>query len=133
MSRLAMLGCACSCPARFTGGDRKYLYLNLSDTPENWELAQAKAQLIESDIRFERFDPTLKKYKSKTHLTVVETIKSKPELTLTKLFERYLEFKKPAVKPTTFHYLVTSIQAYINRYPTKVCARMMLCKYARGC
>ena len=93
-------------PRQVYGGDRKYLYLNLPDTPENWELAQAKAQLIESDIRFERFDPTLKKYKPQTHLTVVETLKSKPELTLTKLFERYLEFKKPALKPTTFHYLV---------------------------
>jgi Arm DNA-binding domain len=29
-------------------GDRKYLYLNLPDTPENWELAQAKVQLIEA-------------------------------------------------------------------------------------
>ncbi|MCC3408065.1 MAG: DUF3596 domain-containing protein [Microcoleus sp. PH2017_10_PVI_O_A] len=41
-------------PRQICGGDRKYLYLNLPDTPENWELAQAKAQLIESDIKFER-------------------------------------------------------------------------------
>ncbi len=50
-------------------------------------------------------------------MIVIETLNLKPELTLTKLFERYLEFKKPAVKPTTFHYLVTSIQAYIDRCP----------------
>jgi len=104
-------------PRQICGGDRKYLYLNLSDTPENWELAQAKAQLIESDIKFERFDSTLKKYKPQIHLTVIETIKPKSELTLTKLFERYLEFKKPVLKSTTFHYLVTSIQAYIDRCP----------------
>ena len=104
-------------PRQIYGGDRKYLYLNLPDTPENWELAQAKAQLIESDIKFERFDPTLKKYKPQTHLTVIETIKPKPEQTLTQLFERYLEFKKPVVKPTTFHYLLTSIQAYVDRCP----------------
>ncbi|MEG3984419.1 tyrosine-type recombinase/integrase [Microcoleus sp. D3_18a_C4] len=104
-------------PRHLYGGEQKYLSLGMADTPENWELAEAKAQSIESDIKFERFDPTLKKYKSQTHLTVVETIKPKPELTLSKLFERYLEFKKPAVKPTTFHYLVTSIQAYIDRCP----------------
>jgi integrase len=99
---------------RFSG-DRKYLYLNLADTPQNWELAEAKAQLIESDIKFERFDPTLKKYKSQTHLTIVEIIKPAPGLTLSQLFSRYLEFKKPTWKPTTLNYMVASIQAYIDR------------------
>jgi hypothetical protein len=66
-------------PRHLCGGANKaFLYLNLADTPENWKLAEAKAQLIESDIKFERFDPTLKKYKTQTHLTVVETIKPKP-------------------------------------------------------
>ena len=50
-------------------------------------------------------------------MTVIKAIRLKPELTLTQLFERYLEFKKPVVKPTTFHYLVTSIQADIDRCP----------------
>ncbi|MEG4808652.1 DUF3596 domain-containing protein [Microcoleus sp. F8-D3] len=65
-------------PRQIYGGDGKYLYLNLSDSPKNWELAQAKAQLIESDIKFDRFDPTLNKYKPQTHLTVIETVKLKP-------------------------------------------------------
>jgi integrase len=107
-------------PRHLYGGDRKYLYLNLADTPQNWELAEAKAQLIESDIKFERFDPTLKKYKSQTHLTVVEFIKPAPGLTLSQLFSRYLEFKKPTWKPTTFNYMVASIQAYIDRCPCQV-------------
>lgn len=50
-------------PRHLCGGKQKFLYLNLADTPENWELAEAKARLIESDIKFERFDSTLKKYK----------------------------------------------------------------------
>ena len=77
-------------PRHLFGGNQKFLYLNLADTPENWELAEAKARSIEADIKFERFDPTLKKYKPQSHLTVVETIKPKPELTLTKLFAKYL-------------------------------------------
>jgi integrase len=104
-------------PRHLYGGEQKYLSLGMPDTPENWELAKAKAQLIESDIKFERFDPTLKKYKPQTHLTVVETIKPKPQLTLTQLFSGYLEFKKPALKATTFNYLVTGIQSYIDRCP----------------
>jgi integrase len=104
-------------PRQLYGGNRKFLYLNLADTPENWELAEAKARLIESDIKFERFDPTLKKYKSQTHLTVIETVKPKPELTFTQLFSKYLEFKKPALKATTFNYLVTGIQSYVDRCP----------------
>lgn len=104
-------------PRHLFGGRQKFLYLNLADTPENWKLAEAKAQLIESDIRFERFDATLKKYKPQTHLTVIETVKPKPEPTLTQLFAKYLVFKKPTLKPTTFNYLVTGIQSYIDRCP----------------
>ncbi|MEG4446266.1 tyrosine-type recombinase/integrase [Microcoleus sp. AT9_B5] len=104
-------------PRFLYGGEQKYLSLGMPDTSENRQLAEAKAQLIESDIKFERFDPTLKKYKTQTHLTVVETIKPKPELTLTKLFAKYLEFKKPALKATTFNYLVTGIQSYVDRCP----------------
>jgi integrase len=104
-------------PRSLYEGEQKYLSLGMSDTSENRQLAEAKAQLIESDIKFERFDPTLKKYKPQTHLTVVETIKPQPELTLNKLFERYLEFKKPTLKATTFNYMVTGIQSYIDRCP----------------
>lgn len=108
-------------PRSLYGGEQKYLSLGMPNTPENWELAEAKAQLIESDIKFERFDPTLKKYKPQTHLTVVEPIKTKPELTFSELFNRYLLFKKPSLKTTTFNYLIKSIQVYIDRFPdTKV-------------
>ncbi|MCU0544855.1 MAG: tyrosine-type recombinase/integrase [Oscillatoriaceae cyanobacterium Prado104] len=103
-------------PRHLYGGNRKFLYLNLADTPENWKLAEAKAQLIESDIKFERFDATLKKYKPQTHLTVIETVKPVPQLTLTELFTKYLEFKKPTYKPTTFGYMET-LHEYLGRCP----------------
>lgn len=107
-------------PRHLYEGKQKYLYLNLPNTAENWGLAEAKAQLIESDIKFERFDPTLSKYKPQTHLTVIETIKPQPETTFSQLFVKYLQYKKPTVKETTFNYLVTGIQSYIDRCPYQV-------------
>ena len=104
-------------PRHLYGGEQKYLSLGMPDTAENWKLAEAKAQLIESDIKFERFDPTLSKYKPQTHLTVIETIKPQPEITFSQLFVKYLQYKKPTVKETTFNYLVTGIQSYVDRCP----------------
>lgn len=108
-------------PRHLFGGKQRFVYLNMADTDENRELALAKAKIVESDIKFERFDFTLKKYKPQTHLAVVESIKSKPELAFSVLFDRYLLFKKPSLKTTTFNYLIRSIQVYIDRCPvTKI-------------
>ncbi|PSB63830.1 site-specific integrase, partial [filamentous cyanobacterium CCP1] len=48
------------------GGKRHYISVGLRDTPTNRKIAEAKAKLIESDIIYERFDPTLEKYKPQT-------------------------------------------------------------------
>lgn len=104
-------------PIHLFDGKQKFIYLNMADTVENRELAQAKAQIIEADIKFEEFDSTLKKYKPPTYLTVVESIEPKAEITFSDLFQRYLLFKKPTLKETTFNYLIKSIQVYIDRYP----------------
>ncbi|BAU10282.1 phage integrase [Leptolyngbya sp. NIES-3755] len=45
------------------GGKRHYLSTGLVDTATNQRLAQLKASEIEKDILYERFDPTLEKYK----------------------------------------------------------------------
>jgi integrase len=42
-------------PRHLFGGKQKFLYLNMADTDKNRELAQAKARIVESDIKFERF------------------------------------------------------------------------------
>jgi integrase len=73
-------------PIHLFDGKQKFLDLNMADTVENRELAQAKAQIIEADIKFEEFDSTLKKYKPPTYLTVVESIKPKTEITFSELF-----------------------------------------------
>ena len=56
-------------PCHLFGGKQKYLTLGMSDTSENRKLAEAKAKQIELDIAFERFDPTLAKYKPQIHKT----------------------------------------------------------------
>jgi hypothetical protein len=44
------------------------------NTPENWKTAQSKAWEIEQDISTGNFDPTLAKYKPRTHLTLVKPV-----------------------------------------------------------
>lgn len=55
-------------------GKRHYLSLGLPDNKVNRKAAQAKASLIESDIAFDRFDPTLAKYKPQLALSTVTPI-----------------------------------------------------------
>ncbi|MCU0570064.1 MAG: DUF3596 domain-containing protein [Oculatellaceae cyanobacterium Prado106] len=54
-------------------GQRKYLSLGLKDSPATRKVAEAKAKLIESDIIYERLDPTLEKYGVKTTFTPTVT------------------------------------------------------------
>lgn len=48
------------------------------------------------------FDSTLEKYKPLTHLTVVESIKPKHALDLAQLWQKYSEYKKTQVSPSTY-------------------------------
>jgi hypothetical protein len=67
-----------------SGGKRYYITLGLPDTIPNRKLAELKASEIEKDILFERFDPTLEKYKPRSSLSTVTPItpiqKAKPKL-----------------------------------------------------
>uniref|UniRef100_B8HN20 Integrase family protein n=1 Tax=Cyanothece sp. (strain PCC 7425 / ATCC 29141) TaxID=395961 RepID=B8HN20_CYAP4 len=99
-------------------GRRHYLSLGLPDSPVNRKAAQAKAKLIESDIAFDRFDPTLAKYKAQSALSTSEiTPISTPTLKL--LWQQYTEYKRPMVSPST---LKKSFERYgncIDRLPTQ--------------
>lgn len=56
------------------GGKRHYLSLGLPDKKVNRKAAEAKAKLIESDITYDRLDPTLAKYKPQSALSTVTPI-----------------------------------------------------------
>jgi len=101
-------------------GKRHYLSLGLPDTPESRKLAILKASEIEKDILYERFDPTLEKYKhqSQRQLSIVTPIK-KSQPTLGELWEKYSEFKKPQVSPSTYAKSFKRHGNHIRKLPTQ--------------
>jgi integrase len=77
-------------------GKRYYLSLGLVDSPTHRKAAKAKAKLIESDIVFERFDPTLAKYRPQSSLSIVTpTITPIEPIRLADLWQRYFDYKSP--------------------------------------
>jgi integrase len=106
-------------PRHLYGGKQKYLTLGMSDTPENRKLAEAKAKQIESDIVFERFDPTLAKYKPQSHLTLVVPItEGQEQLTLTELWDKYTAYKSKTVSVTTINKDFKKTRNHIASLPT---------------
>jgi integrase len=77
------------------GGTRHYLSVGLRDTPTNRKIAEAKAKLIESDMVYERFDPTLQKYKPQTAMSVTTPVTPipTPKTSLLDLWRKYAAFK----------------------------------------
>lgn len=71
------------------------------DSRDTLKVARAKAQTIDSDITFEKFDPTLQKYgkSQSTVLEVVSVIQPSAEISLRELWDKYLEDKLPTLKP----------------------------------
>ena len=75
-------------PRQMYSGKQKYLTLGLADSPENHASAELTARQIELDIITGNFDPTLARYKPKTHLTLVKPVESPQKaLTLTELWD----------------------------------------------
>lgn len=102
-----------SLPRFLFDGKQKYLYLGLQDTPENRKIAQAKAQRIESDIIYERFDYTLKTYKQQAPTPPKEV----KRLTLAKLYKDYIHTRKNTVRPGTWNNGYLVMWRHIKRSP----------------
>ena len=104
-------------------GKRRYLSLGLPDSKVNRNLARAKANLIESDLAYERFDPTLDKYKpqSFTTITPITPIASAttPKSSLADLWSNYMEFKRTQVSQSTVAKDYKKIESHIQKLPTK--------------
>jgi integrase len=85
-------------------GRRHYLSTGYPDTPEHRKLAEIKAKEIDKDILYERFDPNnLDKYKPKSALSTVTPVTpiAPPQRSLAELWEKYTEFKRPSLSPST--------------------------------
>ena len=109
----------------YYAGKRHYLSMGLPDGKVNRKAAEAKAKLIESDIAFDRFDPTLVKYKPQIALSTITPLASSitpiepPELLMTELWDRYAEYKRPQVSQSTIAVDYRKYRNHIASLPTK--------------
>ncbi len=95
-------------------GKRHYLSLHLPDKPVTRKAAKAKAQLIESDIAFDRFDPTLEKYKNSKS----QDVDGLPQLPqLDELWEMFIEWKRTQCSPSTMKTQYRAFTGYVERLP----------------
>lgn len=101
-------------PRHLYGGEKKFLYLGLPDTPLNRQAADAKAQAIAADIAFERFDPTLEKYKFSTFNIQREDIPS-----LHDLWAKYKACKSKFLSTTTIQKDFKRVENHIINLPTQ--------------
>lgn len=84
-------------PRHLFSGQQRYLYLGLLDTKTNRKVASAKAAVIEADILFERFDPSMEKYKS----PVYSAPQKLEEIPLEQLWGQYTDFKSKILSPSS--------------------------------
>ncbi len=106
------------------GGKRHYISTGLADTVANRKLAEFRAAEIEKDILFERFDPTLEKYNPKSVLSTVTPVtpitpSQKLQPKLDELWDKYSEFKKPQVSPSTYAKDFIKHRNHIAKLPTR--------------
>lgn len=98
-------------------GRRHYLSTGYPDTPQHRKLAEIKAKEIDKDILYERFDPNnLDKYKPKSALSTLTPVTpiAPPQRSLAELWERYAEFKRPSLSPSTLAKDFVKIYRCIN-------------------
>ncbi|KZL51247.1 integrase [Nodularia spumigena CENA596] len=103
------------------GGRRYYFSTGWADTPTSRKLAELKAEEVEEDILWERFDESLEKYKPKSSLSTVTPLTpiQKPKPELDQLWDKYSQFKKPQVSPSTFAKDFTKHRNHITKLPTR--------------
>ena len=107
-------------PRHIFGGKQKWISTGLQNTPENWKTAQSQAWEIEQDINSGNFDPTLAKYKPRTHLTLVKPVEKPPQnLTLDELWERYTEYKSQVIESTTIKTTYKRTKNLIPLFPSQ--------------
>ncbi len=107
-------------PRHIFGGKQKWISTGLQYTPENWKTAQSEAWEIEQDMNSGNFDPTLAKYKPRTHLTLVKPVEKPPQnLTLDELWERYTEYKSQVIEATTIKTTYKRTKNLIPLFPSQ--------------
>lgn len=101
-------------------GKRHYLSTGLADSKLNQKAAEAKAKLIEVDMAYDRFDPTLVKYKPQSVLSTITPItpigSEKPSLA--ELWGQFVEYKRPQCSPNSMNTIYNVFTSYLKKLPT---------------
>jgi integrase len=98
-------------------GQRYYLSPGYSDTPKYRRAIERKAAIIDEDIEKDRFDSMLDKYRPKPKFVLKqEAIDAKPSLL--KLWNSFMEFKRPQCSPSTMYKQYGTFTNYLAALPT---------------
>jgi integrase len=90
-------------------GKRCWLSLGYPDTPKHRQIAKLKASQIESDILYDRYDPTLAKYKG------IETVKP---ASIREIWGQFVVYKRSQVCPSTMRSQYRPWSREVERFPT---------------
>jgi integrase len=102
-----------SLPRALFEGKQRYIYTGLQDTSENREIAQLKAHEIELDIKLNRFDFTLERYKADS----VSITQPRDLISLLELYKQFIKAKKPTVRPGTYRGGYVVMLNHLKRSP----------------
>jgi integrase len=102
-------------PRKCFDGKQKTMSLGLIDNPSNRNIAMNKLNAVQNDINFDQFDETLERYKPQTAKAEYKGKVAQLENTinLLKLWNLYIEYKKPTIKETTLDYLENTIKPHL--------------------
>lgn len=103
------------------GFDKQFFISSgLIDTPQNRALVQLRRDLIETDIKLERFDPSLNSYQFNPtrRAEYAPYLIPKGGGDLLQLWDKFTDFKKALLEPTTIKTNYSGLRRYILRLPT---------------
>lgn len=104
-------------------GKRRYLPLGFPDDRDNRLAAEMKARQIQLDILSGNFDETSAKYKPQSSLAIILGTAEPPCILLSKLWEKYTEYRKPQIAETTLRIPYAAVASHINKLPCQTIDR----------
>lgn len=97
-------------------GEPFTLSLGYPDEPMYRRVAELKAKEIEADILYDRFDPSLSKYKGEDRTDELQT--NHQTASMRSLWERYFKYLQPNRAPATIQNQFKQVTRYVNRLPS---------------
>jgi integrase len=114
---------------RVKGYDKQFFIgTGLADTPKNRKIVRLRRDLIAADIGLLRFDSSLESYQFQSDSNCVVQVpkvqatrkqaQEKYDYNLLQLWEKFTNFKKAILEPTTILVRYRALKRYIERLPT---------------